>query len=367
MDAQILKEKIVEDDKLEAILLELGCHKLKYRNGGMEIRGAMPDGNNPTALKVFIDTLSVTVYTRDDFGDENNSSDIIGLVEYVNNMYFTQAINWLCEVCGYSFYENERKTVEEDPCLTFLKYVEPDNNAFEEDDIILKKLDESILNEYKKSTNIWFRQDGITYPVQMIFELGVSYSDDRLTIPIRDELGNLVGVKGRTTLDLVGEIKDLSKFGIAKYKYIHKCPKGKILFGLDKAFKYIKAAGKVIVFESEKAVMQAWSMGYRNCVSIGGHQLTPTQVLKLEKLGVDIILAFDKDIDGDSIRNECAKFVLKDRLYIVFDKKNLLGKQRYIIDEKTGKEKPQTKTSPTDLGEEIFYKLLEKYCYKFSK
>jgi hypothetical protein len=51
------------------------------------------------------------------------------------------------------------------------------------------------------------------------------------------------------------------------------------------------------VFESEKSVMQCWDYGVKNCVAIGGHELSNAQITDLETLGVEVILCFDNDIN----------------------------------------------------------------------
>jgi len=131
------------------------------------------------------------------------------------------------------------------------------------------------------------------------------------------------------------------------------CSKSKILYGLDKSLKYIKEQGEVIVYESEKSVLKSWSMGFCHCVSIGGHEISDTQVLKLEKLGVDIILAFDKDISPKEVKKQADKFILKDSLYAIIPNKHkaLLGE----------------KDAPVDRGIDVFIKLYTEDKYKIPK
>lgn len=365
MDASYLKERIIEDDNVDLILTELGCHKISKKNE--QVRCALPDGNNPTSVQIYKDTLAVTIYTRDDFPKK---ADIITLVEYINEIYFVNAMNWICEVCGYDYYESyklEQNSV--DPCISILKEIEP-NAHTHIDEIELKKYPESILQEYRQVPNIWFYHDGIDYWVQELFELGLSYRDDRITMPIRDEIGNLVGVKGRTILDLTGAISSCDNWkDIPKYNYVYKCPKNQILFGLYFALKHILEKKEVIVFESEKAVMQAWSMGYLNCISIGGHDFSATQVLKLERLGVDVVISFDKDIEPEELKKQSDKFITTNDVSMILDKGDLLGRQVYVKKRtKKGKviKKPTNKTSPTDKGKEIFDRLYKDFKYNIN-
>ncbi|GAA4879232.1 toprim domain-containing protein [Paenibacillus vulneris] len=340
IDAQLLKEKILNDNKIEDILIALGCHNI--RKGRTFYTASNPDGDAPSAINVSLDTLRVLNHTRPDFPEK---ADIIDLVEYISKLYFSQAIYWICKVCGYDYYQQEeyKKEIIEDPCLLVLDQIEPKNSNHGHDDSPLRKLDESILNEYVTLPyEEWIIKEEITPYVQNMFQIGFSIRDNCITIPIRDELGNLVGVKGRTILDYV-------KLKTSKYWYPYPTPKSHILYGLDKALPYIKELKEVIVYEAEKSVLKSFSYGFCNAVSIGGHDLSQQQVLKLEKLGVNVILAFDKNVSNDEWRREINKFLLKERLYVIYEKKNsILGE----------------KDAPIDLGLEAFIKLYNEEKYK---
>lgn len=324
------------DDKIGDILDALGCHHKNRTN--QFYTASNPDGDNKTAINVGLDSLHVTNHTRDDYPNSKRS-DIITLVEYIKKLYFTNAINWICEVCGYDFYESEYKKEEEiDPCLLILNHLETKSVSIVEAPLLRR--DDSLLYEYVNYPNSWFLQENISYDVQVLFEIGFSVRDECVTIPIRDELGNLVGVKGRTILETQ----------MSKYWYPYPVPKTKILYGLDKSYSFIQQQGRVYVFESEKSVLKAFSMGVYNCVSIGGHELSDTQVLKLERLGVDIVLALDKDVDAKEVKKQADKFLIRDRIYCV-----LAFKNKGLLEEKD---------SPTDRGFEVFNKLIKEDFYK---
>lgn len=258
-------------------------------------------------------------------------------------MYFTHAIAWICEVCGYDYYESVHIKEEElDPCLAILEQIESTNHLDEEPPLL--KYQDSILFEYIDYPNDWFLKEGISSEVQRIFEVGFSVRDECITLPVRDELGNLVGIKGRTIQH---------DNGGSKYWYPYPVPKSKILYGLDKSYSYIKDKGEVIVFESEKSTLKAWSMGIYHCVSVGGHELSETQILKLEKLGVEIVLAFDNDISAKDVKKQAEKFVFKDVLYAIIPRKhkNLIG----------------GKDAPVDKGYDSFLMLYSEDKYKIFK
>lgn len=334
-----MKDKIIQDDKVESIVNALGCKN--FRKGTSYYTCSNPDGDARAAININIENLSVMNHTRNDFPKER--ADIITLVEYIKDIYFTKAMHWICEVCGYEYYHGGFESEKiEDPCLLVLDVFE---SKTIDKEIELRILDNRVLNEYVQYPHILFYNEGIDLDVQRLFEVGYSVRDDCITIPIRDELGNLVGVKGRTTLDY-------EKLKTSKYWFPYATPKSQILYGLDKSYSFIKENGRVIVFEAEKSVQKSFSYGIKNCVSIGGHILSETQVMKLEKLGVDVILAFDKNVTAEEIKDEARKFIIPERVFTIFEQKNkLLGE----------------KDAPVDKGRDVFIHLLKTDTYRALK
>ncbi|WP_179198683.1 hypothetical protein [Paenibacillus amylolyticus] len=263
-------------------------------------------------------------------------------MQHYKDISFSKAMYYICDVCGYSYYSDYKNVKEEtNPILSFLDSIEPKTEI--KDKVPLRKIDESVLNMYISMPNWKFLEEGISCEAQKLFEVGYSLNDNCITIPIRDDLGSLVGVKGRTTLDY-------EKLKISKYWYPVPTPKSLILYGLDKTYEHIKSTGRVYVFEAEKSVQKAWSCGVKNSVSIGGHELSETQVLKLERLGVEIVLAFDNNVTSDEIKAEARKFVLRDNIYCLFALKNtgVMGE----------------KDAPIDHGIDFFMKMIQEDKYK---
>lgn len=321
------------------ILESLGCKINPRSTNSKEIRSTRPGGDDPTSLQVYIDTLNVNCYTE----PLPRPSDIITLVQHYKEMSFSKAMYYICLVCGYEYYASNYSVTkpENDPCMLFLDSIEPKEHSLEE--VPLRIIDESILNTYIPGAHILFLNEGISCETQNLFEIGYSIRDNCITIPIRDDLGNLVGVKGRTTLDY-------KKTNTSKYWFPVPTPKTKILYGLDKTYSYIKDAGHVFVFEGEKSVQKAWSFGIRNSVSIGGHELSETQIMKLERLGVEIVLALDNNITPAEIKAEAAKFVIKDQVFSIYAHKN-----RGILGEKD---------APIDKGLDFFNLLVKEEKYR---
>jgi DNA primase len=201
-------------------------------------------------------------------------------------------------------------------------YNDDDNDA-----TILKPINECILSYYSQNPILqWIECDNIYSDTQVEFEIGFDLRSERITIPIRDEIGNLVGVKGRLYLR---EPTDKAP----KYLYLEQCAKTQILYGLHKTYEFIKQSGFVIVCESEKGVLQLWSQGYKNAVSIGGHKFSKIQIEKITRLNADIVIAFDKDVTEADVLQECAKFMDCINVHYLMDKNNLLKEKESPMDD----------------------------------
>jgi len=204
----------------------------------------------------------------------------------------------------------------------------------------LKPISEKILSYYKPYLNDMFLNDGISYETQQEFEIGYDELSNRITIPIRSEIHDLVGVKGRLFKETIEEWEQ-------KYIYLEPCARSKILYGLYKTYPYIKKEGKCYIGESEKFTLQLWSMGYCNSVGIGGKKISSQQIEKLTRLGVDLIFCFDKDVTKKEIENIADRFVDGVNIYYLWDDKDIL----------------KDKESPSDSQEKFEY-LLKNCLYK---
>lgn len=323
MNIQQLKQYIFKNGLQIQILQALELSNI--REDDNKIQCSNIDGDNLTAILIYKnnENLLVIDYTRD-ITDEYNNSDIIALVEFVRNCDYVEAVKWIKKVLHIEDYYIVQKTTEQDK----IDYILSHSKAVDEDikNDLLPEIPEETLMAYLPWDNTIFYEDNISWETQAEFELGLDVFSHRITIPIRDETGRLIGVKGRRAWDIVDENNP-------KYKYLKECEKSKILYGLSKTLPYIQEKGEVIVCESEKGVMQLWSYGYRNCVAVGGHSISDWQARRLEELDVDITIAFDKDVDIDVIEKELDKFETNHNLYYIYDENNLLDEKQSPMDE----------------------------------
>ena len=182
----------------------------------------------------------------------------------------------------------------------------------------LKPISESVLSYYKGYCNDLFYEDNIDYSTQKEFEIGFDEESNRYTIPIRSEIGDLVGVKGRYFDRNVPTHEN-------KYIYLEPCARSKIIYGLYKTIDYIKSSGKIFVGESEKFTQQLWSYSYRNSGGTGGKELSQHQIDMLIRLGVMIIFCFDKDVTKDELERLADRFPDGIPLFYMYDEDNILS------------------------------------------
>lgn len=325
MDAQTIKDYIFSNDKVETVLENLEMHHIQWHNGKQYVTCGMPDGDNPSSTVIYCDNsfLQVKAYTRD-IVDAYGISDIISLVSFVRGTIFTQSINWLCEIFGLDYYSNT-ESFQEFP-FSYIKLRDSFEKRLNIEDLQLKPIPENTLMSYVNWNNTIFCNDHISCETQTEFETGLDVFTHRITIPIRDELGRLVGIKGR----LAWEEPDQWN---PKYIYLHQCAKSRICYGLYKTLPYIKEQNSVIVCEAEKGVMQLWTYGYRNCISVGGHSISQYQQdLIIQSGAATVIIAFDKDVNEETVKKEAEKIALYRRVEYIIDSDNILNEKESPMD-----------------------------------
>lgn len=315
MDVRELKNYIYENKYVEQILESVGCHHIKLHSDEY-FTCANVDGDNNNAIVIYNnETLTCINYTRN-ITNSNRGTDLIDLVAFILDLSFPNTLKYLANEVGISYYHDFESDIPES--LQILDMIDSmDQGHIEEKEKPLIPIDESIISYYRPYVNDIFYEDNIDYATQKEFEIGYDDFSNRYTIPIRSAIGDLVGIKGRYFEREVPKDEN-------KYIYLEPCARSKILYGLYKTINYIKQKGRVYVFESEKGVLQAWCYGYRNCVATSGKKITKYQAEMLIRLGVEICICFDKDVQKEEIK------YIKDTLFddieitYVFDEDNIL-------------------------------------------
>lgn len=298
-------------------------------------------------------------------GCDNPSFDIFALVQKVheiqNNQPLSigQAIQWVAQWKGYAPDATDKQIggFSQD-WEVFQNYERIKECKINVNRITLEAYPIDVLYRFNYDVRItpWLK-DGITEEVMAFADIGYFPGQECITIPHRDADDRLVGIRGRTLIkevaELYGKYRPLKINGIL---YTH--PLGLNLYGLNWARENIPRFRKVIVFESEKSVLQYMSyFGTDNTIAVAccGSSISEHQFQLLNDYNPqEIIIAFDKDFEkiGDDVFKKQVKnytnlqkrFGQYVQLSFIFDKQNNIL---------------PLKASPTDVGKDAFLKLFK--------
>lgn len=329
MLAQDLIEYIVKNNKLLYLLEQIGCKNISTRPNQKDYRCALPDGDNPTGVSVMKDNLHVQIYTR---GLKGN---IFTLVEHIYNINFVESLKKIHSILKIDYNFQSKPNVI-DALEIYRKAKGGTYTNYEGKD----GYDLSYLNQFLNIPHKSFVESGISQSGWDRFSLRYDAIRSSVIIPWFDiDPGKkpIAGIVRRTT------IPNAEDFGIPKYRCENDFMKGNHLFGLAQNYQDILQCGYVVVFESERATIQRGSRLDYACVSIGSHDMKEEQQKILISLGVEIIIAYDKDIDEEFVRSVCKPLAQARRVSYILDTNNLLGEN----------------DSPADKGESVYRYLLE--------
>jgi len=336
-----LKEYIIENDKIEYILSELGCHNIKPFL--KEYRCGLPNHNSNNNVVIKNETLSIKVYTSE---SETKHGDIITLVMFIKELSFVEANKYLHNLLSldYKFKYKEKKEEKIDP-LNVFKKVKRKRYVINVDDIEL--YDDDLIKEYIPLPYIdWIREGILPFTCEK-FKIGYSADKKRIVIPTRYWSGtenDYIGIMGRTV------IKEWEILDIPKYYPLKKYYKSLNIYGLQENYQTIQEEGFCVVAESQKSVLKRHSRKDGTVVAIESHDISDEQVKILIGLNVEIIIAFDKGISLQHVRYTCDKFYGIREVSYIFDKYDIM----------------KDKDAPMDLPDKT-YKYLLKYKIKYDE
>lgn len=321
MDIASLKNYIYENNKIEYILDEIGCHSIVYHRNKEFYSCGNYNGDNKGAINVKNNEyLNVVNWTREkDFGD---SSDIITLVQYNKNLSLIEAVKYLHKILGleFEFKKKEDKPKKKNPLNIFTRQLRRNNISrfVNVDDI--KILEDKLMDDFVPMLHISWLREGITEKTRKKFGLAYSYRYKRVIIPMRYWLtGELLGFNQRTT------VENYDEFNIKKYFITPTYPKQLNLYGLYENYDSIQKAGYVVIYEAEKSVLKRDSLNDSTGVALSGHTLSDEQVRILWGLNVEIVIALDKDICEEEVWHLCEKFWRGRKVSYIKDDKEILS------------------------------------------
>lgn len=352
-DLNDVKERIYSDNKIEDILTELGCWGIDTEQKGKLVVAGLPDGDNPRSVQVKNNpSLGAAIRSK---GIVGSIFDVISFILYEadteekRKSALHKSKYWVCQKYDYYEFIDEFYKATSDPTDTKKNYNKWLRNVRSEDKNYIfeqnKVLRGNLLKEYGLCPYKKWNDEGLTCNTQREFGVGIDVRSERITFPIHNSSGELIGVKGR----YCGTDKTIEDR--YKYLYILPCNKSLEFFNLHRAMPEIKRKNEVLIVEGAKTVMFLHQWGYKNAISIEGDSLSDTQVGILKSLGITtkFIFAYDKDKDKAFIKDETSRLTGRMK-YTIFDRKD------YLVD----------KDSPCDKGKDIWEVLYNSHQYKLS-
>lgn len=357
MDAKEIKSKLTLEHII-SILEDLGAEPKQGSNLNEILCKTVCHNGNSHKLYLYKDSLNLHCYTN------CGSMDILQFIQNVLDYTLVQAINYIKEKFGFhssSFhYGFDNATHSDDVDIL--------NSFLDQRQIIKKKewkpfniIDENILNEYYDFYHKSFYEDGISPSVLNKFEIKYDILNYRVIIPHRNSDGKLIAIRCRN-LDEELVSNDRKYMPIVHSGKLLSAPTGQYFYGLFQNEDNIRMCKKVILVESEKAVMQYETIfPSRNItLALSSSHLSEFQIEILKDLEVEeVIIALDKEfecigsIEEELYANKLKKTIV-DRLNfctvsVLWDVKGFLNK----------------KDSPLDKGRDIFLDLFinRKYLY----
>lgn len=326
------------EEKIRDILENLEFTKIRRMGNCYKFAWDGEGANTGVGNSLNIENLKFSSFSHKIFGD------IITMVQVRRNTELSGAIKWLADFLKLDW--EYRQKVEITPpfggfYLNFEK-VQEDNEI----NTLVYPIKE--LDRYQKGSNILWIEDNIDCQTQEYFNICYDSYSNRILTPWITLEGELGGLTGRIN---ERELRD----GVLKYVSMIPMNKSMMLFGLYQHYKDIQEQNVCFVFEAEKSTMQLHSYGIKTGVSLGCKTITPKQVSILKSLCVDIILCLDSDVNEEYVKEECNKLKVSNPFFT-----NKVG---YIYDKEERYLKKKDKVSPTDLGYDIFCKVLGECLY----
>lgn len=331
-----IKDKLRDNEhEIRQLLKDLKCTKIHNDKDGL--RFGRDVNSSGTGNFINIHTLGYVSFSN------NKSGDILTLVSDIKDWKLGDTVLWLAKRYGITHYSQTR-----DIKLPFGGFFKKYRTVQEMDITPPLVYDESELDKFEQCVSLQWIKDGIGGLTQMEFGVGYHrdiYGNDRITLPIRNEVGELCGVLGRLNRDTIENWE-------AKYLSLIPVNRSKILFGLDKNYRKILDTKVMYVVEAEKSVMKGYELD-RGCVAVGKHAISPRQVKLIKSMFCErIVIAFDEDVSFD----ECLKEAEKLKMLNPFHKTQI-----QIVNMDNPYVEKGSKQSLFDYPDKIVDKILEEY------
>lgn len=332
---EYLKKELLKNPEKMIMLLEnfefvnVKLHENKYVSFGID------KDHSSKSVVIYLDSnpyLFVTDYGR------NKRLDLFSYIVYIREISFKRVLSIVRNLFDFNEIYLENKTFK--PFGGFYQSLSSGLSTQ------LIPIDEKILDDYIQIPSKRFLDDGISLFIQKKFQISYDPLNRGIVIPLRNEVGELVGIKERIN----GEEDKRSN----KYFFSHPCPISQLLFGYYENYEFLNSK-TIFVFEAEKSVMQCRSFGIKNAVSIGSSSISKKQIeLLLTMSPQKIVLAHDKSLDFGAVKSNAKK---------IYTFSRMLDLKVYWLDMENDTS-IKDKASPSDMGGSKFKYICKNYLEK---
>jgi DNA primase len=306
----------IEEIKSRIDIVDLVGETVKLRRAGKNYSGLCPFHNEKTPSFI----VSPDRQTWRCFGQCGEGGDIFKFVMKKEGWDFKEALRFLADRAGvkletYRAEKPEEKEAHErlygllEDALTYYRYYlsTPAGN-FALDYILEKR---QLTADTIETFGLGYAPPGWDTALKHFKEKGFTEAEmlsaglvsqrengsfidrfrNRLMIPIRDENGRMTGFGAR-----ILDPNDVPKFMNSPETPLFS--KSRLLYGLDRARKSIRAADQAVIVEGYLDVIALHQAGFENVVSPMGTSLTEDQLRLLKKFTRRMVLALDPDAAG---------------------------------------------------------------------
>jgi DNA primase len=156
--------------------------------------------------------------------------------------------------------------------------------------------------------------EGFSEEVLQAFDIGYDETHHRMTFPLRDLHGQLVGISGRTIYKEVQPRYKIYDYEYKQWGLAHReTPRAAILWNAHNVYPEIFFVNhpKVVLVEGFKACMWVVQAGFQNTVALLGSYLTYEHQWILERMGAEVYVFLDNDPAGWKGREYIGKTLSK--------------------------------------------------------
>lgn len=349
--ADAVKEQITQENVI-TLLNKLGSDTYTTDNYGNLIFKTVCHNGNSHKLYYYKDSKIFTCYTN------CGCFDIFELVVKTMGCSFVESLSYVAKMFGVQCLQSSEPERESDGMKSdwelFEKYKflsEKKEEAVPE----VKIYDSGVLNYFTDGLHESWVKDGITHESAKKFGIKYDTSNNRIIIPHKSIDGELIGIRVRNLEERAVE-SGVKYMPLTLQGDLYNHSLGANLYGIHENLSAIKRHSKIVLFESEKSVLQCESFYPNNnfAVATCGGSITNAQKSLILSLKIrEVFIAFDKeyqsafspesDAYADRIIKLAKKFSLYVNTYVLWDTEGILS----------------YKDSPSDKGVEVLERLMK--------